>query len=114
MKLIKSIVIMLLCIAGTCNLYGYNETHYARFFVNKKCHNCDLYKANFSGADLTNADFTGSNLISANFQNATLYGANFTDVSMAGANFNGAMWIDGSMCDEGSYGTCIKKKSGNQ
>jgi hypothetical protein len=110
MKTAKAILLALVFTAGVTSLYGYNDMHYSRFFIKKKCHNCDLYRANFSGVDLTNADFTGSNLISANFQNATLYGANFTNVSMAGANFTGAVWIDGSICDTGSYGTCIKKK----
>lgn len=94
---------------GTYELTAYNEKHYARFFVTKKCHNCDLYEANFSGADLTNADFTGSNLIRANFQNATLYGAIFDKATLTGAKFAGALWVDGHICEEGSYGYCIKR-----
>ena len=89
---------------------AYNDTEYARFFVTKKCHYCDLYKANFYGANLTNADFTGSNLILTNFQNATLYGVIFDKATLTGANFTGAIWTDGSVCMEGSYGRCIKKK----
>ncbi len=104
------LIILLFLSAHLINCYGYNEKHYARFFIKKVCHHCDLYKANFSGADLTNADFTGSNLISANFQNATLYGAILKETSLAGANFSGAMWIDGSICEQGSYGTCKKRK----
>ncbi len=89
---------------------AYNDSQFARLFVTKKCYKCDLYKANFSGADLTDVDFTGSNLILANFQNATLYGVNLTDTTVTGANFTGAMWIDGTICQSGSYGRCIKKK----
>ncbi|MCG8333410.1 MAG: pentapeptide repeat-containing protein [Proteobacteria bacterium] len=110
MKRLIILITLLFAAANLVNCFGYNEKHYARFFIKKICHNCDLYKANFSGVDLTNADFTGSNLISANFQNATLYGAILKDTSLAGANFNGAMWIDGSICEQGSYGSCKKRK----
>lgn len=90
---------------------GYNDTQYARLFVTKKCNKCDLYKANFYGANLTGFDFAGSNLILANFQNATLYGVNFANANLTGANFTGALWIDGSICQKGSYGRCIKKEN---
>ncbi len=92
------------------NTMAYNDTQFARLFVTKKCFQCDLYKANFSGADLTGFDFKGSNLISANFQNATLFRANFENATLTGANFTGAMWVDGSICQSGSYGRCIKPK----
>jgi pentapeptide repeat protein len=106
----KVLLLVLMAINCICSgLWAYNDTEYARFFINKKCHQCDLFKANFSGADLTNADFRGSNLILANFQKATLINANFTNVTMTGANFSGAMWVDGSICQQGSYGRCIKK-----
>ncbi len=64
------------------------------------------YKANFSGADLSNADFSGSNLILASFQKATLYQVNFKEANLSGANFEGALWINGKICQENSYGKC--------
>lgn len=110
MKLTSVAVIALLfALLQPQNSFGYNEKQYARFFVTNTCLECDLYRANFSGADLTNADFSGSNLIRANFQNATLLGVNFNNATLTGANFNGAMWVDGSMCKQGSYGRCIKQ-----
>lgn len=105
--ILSSILILLILLAFP--LQAYDDTQYARLFVTKRCHKCDLYKANFYGADLTNFDFTGSNLILANFQKATLLGANLSSTTLTGANFNGAMWVDGSICQSGSYGRCIKK-----
>ncbi len=111
-KTAKMVFIISVLLTGiTMHASGYNDTEYARFFINKKCHKCDLYRANFSGADLTNADFTGSNLILANFQKATLLNVVFKNATLTGANFSGAMWIDGSICQQGSYGRCIKKTS---
>ncbi|MBU2511781.1 pentapeptide repeat-containing protein [bacterium] len=108
---IKKSIIGIILIFFSLEVTAYDDTQYARFFVTKKCYKCDLYRANFSGADLTNADFSGSNLILANFQKATLLGVNFTDTTVTGANFTGAMWIDGSICQSGSYGKCVKKKN---
>lgn len=103
------LVVIILFVFGAMKTNAQNDTHYARVFVTKKCHYCDLYEANFNGADLTDADFTGANLIRANFQNATLFGAIFKNATLTGANFTGAIWIDGHVCDVGSYGQCIIK-----
>jgi len=89
-------------------LMAYNKKDFYRALESKKCLNCDLYRASFNGVDLTNANFSGSNLIGANFQNATLFKADLTDANISGANFEGALWIDGQMCQKGSYGRCIK------
>ena len=105
----RFLIIQLILLLLATTLYAYDDEQYARFFVTRKCYRCDLYRANFSGVDLTRADFTGSNLISANFQKATLLGVVFTNATLTGANFIGAMWIDGSICQSGSYGKCIKK-----
>jgi uncharacterized protein YjbI with pentapeptide repeats len=86
---------------------SYNETEYARLLVTGKCIRCDLYQAPLSGIDLSNADLTGSNLISANLQNATLYGAKLDGANLSAANLSGALWIDGRLCREGSYGRCL-------
>lgn len=100
-------LIALLLLLLTPPAYAYNKTEYARAIRFKICIKCDLYKANFSGLDLSNADFSGSNLILATFQNATLYGATFEGASLNGANFIGAMWIDGRICQDNSYGRCV-------
>jgi len=86
---------------------AFDKKQYARAIRFKKCINCDLYKANFAGLDLTNADFSGSNLILATFQKATLYQARFDGANLTGANFRGALWIDGRICQENSYGKCL-------
>lgn len=109
MKQLTLFLLLIYVIINNIEAHAYNEKHFARFFVNRSCHNCDLYKANFSGADLRNADFTGSNLILANFQDATLFGAILKNATISGANFSGAMWVDGSICKQGSYGRCIKR-----
>ncbi len=106
----KIIILVVFTLVLHIAAYAYNDAEFARILVTKKCIRCDLYKANFYGADLTNVDFTGSNLILANFQKATLYKANFTNTSITGANFEGALWIDGTICQKGSYGKCIKPR----
>ncbi len=108
LRIIALIFFIFFC--RTTMIKAYNDSEYARVFVTNKCIRCDLYKANFFGADLTNVDFSGSNLILANFQKSTLYNANFSNTSIQGANFEGALWIDGSICQKGSYGRCIKKE----
>ncbi len=88
-------------------LSAYNKKQYGRAIRFKICLKCDLYKAKFSGVDLSNADFSGSNLILASFQKATLYQATFEGANLSGANFSGALWINGMICQEESYGKCI-------
>jgi len=89
---------------------AFNEKEYARLFVTRKCLKCDLYMAPLSGIDLSYVDFTGSNLIAASFQKATLYGAILDDANISAANFEGALWIDGRICQKGSIGRCIFNK----
>ena len=72
------------------------------------CQECDLYKANLDNLNLTNADLQGANLKRAKFRKATLYGANLTGANTMGTNFEGAMWIDGTVCQKGSIGYCAK------
>lgn len=72
------------------------------------CPGCYLVEARFSGIDLTNANLRGANLIGATFINATLKGADLSGAKFAGANFSGALWTDGSICQRGSIGRCIK------
>ncbi len=73
-----------------------------------KCRNCYLAYAKLSGMDLAYADLSNANLIGATFIQATLMGANLGGAKIAGANFTGAQWTDGSICQTGSVGRCIK------
>lgn len=109
-SIIRPVLLSIIMLSFSVNGMAYNDTQFARLFVTKKCYKCDLYKANFSGSDLTDFDFKGSNLILANFQNATLLGVNFENANLTGANFTGAVWVDGSVCQSGSYGKCKKRK----
>jgi len=111
-ELIRKVLFFLLITLFSTSLFApvlsaYNDTQYARAIRFKICLKCDLYKANFSGVDLSHADFSGSNLILASFQKATLYQATFDGANLSGANFTGALWINGKICQEESYGKCI-------
>jgi uncharacterized protein YjbI with pentapeptide repeats len=78
----------------------------------------DLSSANLTGANLTEADLSNANLFGANLTNANLFkanlfganltGSNLTGAHLFGANFSNALWIDGTICGEGSIGKCKK------
>ena len=70
-------------------------------------------KANFSSANLTRVNFKGASLIETNFSNSNLFeadltGANILNANFEGANLNNVIWVDGSKCNMGSIGKCIK------
>ena len=73
-----------------------------------RCSGCYLAYAKLSGMDLSYADLSNANLTGATFIRATLYGANLAGAKYGGANFTGAQWIDGSICQTGSIGSCIR------
>ena len=73
-----------------------------------RCKSCYLAYAKLSGMDLAYADLRNANLIGATLIKATLVGANLAGAKIAGANFTGAQWTDGSICQTGSIGRCIK------
>lgn len=75
-----------------------------------KCNGCYLAYAKLSGIDLSYSDLGNANLIGASLSRSTLYGANLSGANIAGANFSGAQWVDGSICQTGSIGRCIKKQ----
>lgn len=86
------------------NLAGANLTGAFLFGV-------DLYGANLSGANLTEidldyADLSGADLSGANLSSGDLFGASIAGANLAGANFSGANWTDGTLCAEGSIGSC--------
>lgn len=61
-----------------------------------------LVGASFRGADLSFARLNGADLSFANLRSANLGGA-----SLEGAKLGNAIWVDGSVCAEGSVGSCI-------
>ncbi|MBS0319046.1 MAG: pentapeptide repeat-containing protein [Proteobacteria bacterium] len=76
----------------------------------------DLRTARFPDAQMTGAIFVGANLDGAAFDGAGLTYADFTGANIGGANFRnanlqGATWVDGTKCMEGSFGEC--KTTGN-
>jgi len=114
-----SLLVLLLMAAQIAMAYGRNSRLFdlEQFNVKKNsytvlrtksCPNCYLVEARFSGVDLTNANLRGANLIGATFIRATLKGANLSGAKIAGADFSGAQWTDGSICQRGSIGRCIK------
>ncbi|MBU2514832.1 pentapeptide repeat-containing protein [bacterium] len=84
------------------------EKNKAILLRTNKCRGCYLAHAKLSGADLAYADLRMANLVGTTFIRATLYGADLSGAKIAGANFSGAQWIDGSICQTGSIGRCIK------
>lgn len=75
-----------------------------------------LARVDFANASLVRADFRKANLegavfINADLRDAQLQGANLRDAELAnaeldGAKLDGAVWIDGRVCEKGSTGSC--------
>lgn len=84
------------------------EKNRATLIRTNRCPGCYLAYAKLSGVDLSGANLSGANLIGATFIKATLYNASLSGAKIAGANFSGAQWIDGSICQPGSVGRCIR------
>jgi uncharacterized protein YjbI with pentapeptide repeats len=80
-----------------------------RLIRTKSCPGCYLVNAKLSRIDLSEADLRNSNLIGATLIQATLFRARLDGAKLAGANFSGALWIDGSICLDGSIGQCLKQ-----
>jgi len=66
-----------------------------------------LNGTDFSGANLGGADFTRADMRSANLERAYLKQYNKT-AKFKDANLEGAIWINGNICKQGSFGRCIK------
>ncbi len=86
------------------------EKNRATLLRTNKCRGCYLAYVKLAGIDLSYSDLGGANLIGASLGRSTLYGANLSGAKIAGANFSGAQWTDGSICQRGSIGRCIKKQ----
>jgi uncharacterized protein YjbI with pentapeptide repeats len=65
----------------------------------------DLSYSSLKKANLRGADLRGANLSYSDLRGAYLYQTNYKE-----ANLEYAIWIDGSVCQEGSIGKCIKGK----
>lgn len=89
------------------NQYNVNKNKSILLRTNR-CNGCYLAYAKLSGMDLSHADLSGANLVGATFIKATLVGADLSGAKIAGANFTGAQWTDGSICQTGSIGRCIR------
>lgn len=101
------ILIWFITISIHSSVLAYNRKHYIKLLETKVCINCDLTFAPLSRIDLTGADLRGSLLMYATFKQSTLFKAKLpSSKNYKGANFTGAMWVDGGICQIGSYGTC--------
>jgi uncharacterized protein YjbI with pentapeptide repeats len=97
----------------TSRLHALNELNVEKnkavLLRTNKCKGCYLAYTKLSGMDLAYADLRGANLIGVTFIRATLYRASLSGANISGANFSGAQWTDGSICQAGSVGRCIRK-----
>ena len=66
----------------------------------------DLSDARLTGAGLRNADLRSARLTDADLSYAVLEGARLAGAKLRGARLDHAIWVDGSICAEGSIGYC--------
>jgi len=67
----------------------------------------DFQGAKLVGAGLRSADLSYARLSGANLSFADLRLANLGGASLEGAKLDNAIWVDGSICAEGSVGNCL-------
>jgi len=107
----KLILILLVCAAaGAVNLSAYDKSAMERMIRNRRCPGCNFYRANLSRLDLTGVDLRGANLAYAILRQTTLYKADLNGADLRGTVFEGAIWIDGTVCQTGSVGECRHKQ----
>ncbi|PLY12053.1 MAG: hypothetical protein C0631_18260 [Sedimenticola sp.] len=68
----------------------------------------DLSRALLKGAGLRKADITNAGLAGADLSFADLTGATIGGAVFAGAELGHAIWVDGTVCQAGSVGSCVK------
>ncbi|HBA87357.1 MAG TPA: pentapeptide repeat-containing protein [Geobacter sp.] len=73
-----------------------------------KFNRANLHSANLERADLAETDLELADLTGANLRGASLNQARLRGTRIAGAKMDGAMWIDKTICREGSVGSCIE------
>ena len=88
----------------SANLKGANMSYID--LSNSNLVGADMSLATLKGANLSNADLRGAVLVNADMSFVNLTGANLRTANLDGAKLNKAIWIDGSLCAEGSIGRC--------
>lgn len=96
--------------AGT-NLPAFDRPSIERLIRTRKCPGCDFYRAKLDRLDLTGVNLRRATLAYASFREATLYNADLSGADLRGTIFDGAVWVDGSICQQGSVGTCRRKSN---
>ncbi|MEJ2643513.1 MAG: pentapeptide repeat-containing protein [Gammaproteobacteria bacterium] len=66
----------------------------------------DLSDARLTGAGLRNADLRSARLTDADLSYAVLRGARLAGAQLRGARLDHAIWVDGTICAQGSVGYC--------
>ena len=116
-------VLVTLILLFPCLARAFNQAHLDQVRATRNCRACDLSGASLtaanlagsdlSGSDLSNADLSGANLAGANLSGASLSRANLSAADLTGANLSGTrlsgtLWPDGSRCEAGSVGECVR------
>ena len=73
-----------------------------------KFNRANLQSANLVRADLAETDLELADLTGADLRGASLNQARLRGTRMAGAKMEGAIWIDRTICGDGSIGSCIE------
>lgn len=100
--------LVLMVVASTETVLAYDNPAIERLIRTRTCEGCAFYRANFNQLDLTGVNLKNAYLAYATFRKTTLYKADLTGADLKGADFSGALWVDGSVCQFGSVGRCIK------
>lgn len=70
----------------------------------------DFQQAVLVGASLRSTDLSYSRLNGADMSYANLRNANLVGASLEGAKLGNAIWVDGTVCAEGSVGSCAPSR----
>lgn len=65
-----------------------------------------MHAVNLQEANLMLANLTGVNLLDADLRGANLRGAKLQKAILIAAKLDGATWVDGRVCAQGSVGEC--------
>lgn len=102
--------LILICVVASINLAAYDQASVERMLRTRRCPGCDLYRATLYRTDLTGVDLRGATLAYADLRQATLYKADLTGADLRGTIFDGAVWVDGTICQPRSVGTCKRQQ----
>ena len=91
-------MVLMIGMLSASGVYGFSYEDLRNLKITNQCPNCDLEGANLSSANLSDANLYKADLRRANLSNANL----------SGAKLEGAYWTDGSFCNEGSAGQCVR------